>query len=280
MYPTKEEKVKNVSIKEEKREEPVYYVEVISEEKVLKIELEEYLIGVVASEMPYSFEMEALKAQSVAARTFVMQRGLKVDNTTATQVYRSEAELKEIHHENYDVLYERVKQAVDATTNEVLMYDQQYISALFYSCNNGKSNDAAWYYGNEKPYLKSVESSWDLEYEGCKSSVEKKKIEILEALQISEFNVSNPILYENGYVKSITIGGKVFSGREVREKLGLRSSCFSFTDYGEYVLIQCMGYGHGVGMSQYGANGMAKEGYTYDEILKHYYTGVEITTIS
>ena len=274
-----EETSVRVKTMQNEKEESKHYVEVISRDQSERIELETYLIGVVASEMPYCFEEEALKAQSVAARTFVMQRGLKVDNTTNTQVYKSQTELKEIYEDTYEKMYEKIKKAVEETKGEVLLYDGEYISALFYSCNNGKSNDSSWYFKGEKPYLKSVDSKWDLQYENCHTSIEKSEEEIKKKLNIDTFNVSNIEYYENGYVKSINIGGKQFSGREVREKLGLRSSCFSFVEQGNAILIQCSVYGHGVGMSQYGANGMAKEGYNYKEILMHYYSGVEIGRI-
>lgn len=260
-------------------EKIMQYVEVMTINDVEKIELETYLIGVVASEMPYTFELEALKAQSVAARTYVLSRNLKVDASTNTQVYKNEAQLKEIYDENYETMYTKIKQAVEATKGEVLTYENEYISALFYSCNNGYSNDCSWYFENERPYLKCVQSKWDLAYENCKTMVEKSKQEVLSALQISSLDIVQYTHYDNGYVKTIQIGNKVFSGREVRELLNLRSSCFKFEDIGAYVRIYCEGYGHGVGMSQYGANGMAKEGFTYEEILKHYYTDVQLESI-
>lgn len=268
----KEETIKKV---EEKKETPKY-VQVSSNGNVSEVELETYLIGVVASEMPYSFELEALKAQSVAARTFVMQRDLKVDDTTSSQVYKSEQELKEIFDQDYDAMYTKIKKAVDATKGEVMKYQDAYISAMFYSCNNGKSNDAAWYYKNEVPYLKSVDSPWDLNYDACKKSEERSVSDVVQALGVNAFNVENFEYYDNGYVKNVTIKGKTFTGREVREKLKLRSSCFSFVESGSSVIINTSGFGHGVGMSQYGADGMAKEGKNYREILKHYYTGITI----
>lgn len=241
--------------------------------------LEEYLLGVVASEMPYHFELEALKAQAVAARTFVLQRDLKVDDTTSSQVYKSSGQLKEIFDEQYDEMIQKVKQAVEETKSQVIQYNGEYISAMFYSSNNGKSNNASWYYKNEMPYLQSVDSKWDLQFEQTKKKESKTKQECIQALQVNELKIGNIEEYENGYVKTIQIDNIVFTGREIREKLKLRSSCFTIQIQNEEVIIDTVGFGHGVGMSQYGAQGMALEGYTYDAILKHYYTGITIDSI-
>lgn len=267
-------------VKEEKVKDKKYYVEVMKENGNEKIELETYLLGVVASEMPYTFEMEALKAQCVASRTYVMQRGLKVDDSTNTQVYKSEAQLKEIHDENYDLMIKKIKEALESTKNEVLTYEGKYISSLFYSCSNGKSSDASWYYGNEVPYLKSVDSSVDKKCDAYARSVEIPMTSFLKALDIQKLKIEDIEYYENNSIKRIVIDEKIFSGREVREKLNLRSTTFTIEDKNAYVLIHTLGYGHGVGMSQYGAQKMAEKGSTYLEILKHYYTNVEISMLS
>ncbi len=274
------EKVEVVNTPVKKKQPQEHMVRVMHNGKEEEMELESYLAGVIASEMPYTFEKEALKAQCVAARTYVMQRGLKVDDSTSSQVYHSQAELKEIHDENYEEMQNVIHQVLEETKGEVMMYDGNYISAMFYSSNNGFSNDASWYYKNEVPYLKSVSSIWDTQFENTNAVVEKSVEECKAALGVSSFLIQNMQTYENGYIKTMTIGGKVFTGRQVREALGLRSSCFSMEIKGDYVHIYTRGYGHGVGMSQYGALGMAKEGYTYHEILTHYYTGVEIVNLN
>lgn len=269
-----EEKTKKK--KEEKKE---IMVSVTANQQEQHIPLEEYLLGVVASEMPYDFSLEALKAQAIAARTFVLQRNLKVDATTSSQVYKSQGELKEIFDAQYDTMLEKVSKAVEETKGKVMMYDGKYISAMFYSSNNGYSNDASWYYKNEVPYLKSVESKWDLQFEKTNQSIALPISQCKEALQVTSLNMGGIQHYPNGYVKSITIGGTTFSGREVREKLHLRSSCFTMQVQGDSVLINTVGFGHGVGMSQYGAQGMALEGYNCEQILTHYYTGITISSI-
>ncbi len=256
-------------------EDKSIYVTLTMDEESIQIELETYLLGVIASEMPYSFEMEALKAQALAARTFVYERGLVVDNTMQTQVYKSETQLKEIFDEEYETMLSIVETAVNETKGEILTYEGEVISALFYSSNNGYSNNAQDYYTTAYPYLISVDSHWDLTFEQTTSTISLSIEEVKQKLGVEDLTISNIVLYENGYVSTIQIGNTTYTGREVREYLGLRSSCFSIAIFDE-VYIETIGYGHGVGMSQYGAQGMALEGYTYDEIVKHYYEGVEI----
>lgn len=255
------------------------YVIVSTDDDTNEIELETYLLGVVASEMPYSFEMEALKAQAVAARTFVCERNLLVDNTTSNQVYKSEQELIELFDEDYEEMKQIIEEAINATKGEVLTYDDELISALFYSSNNGYTNNSQDYYANSLPYLVSVESSWDIAFDSTIQTINMSIEDVISKLGVYNLDISNIVLYDNGYVNTIQIGDTIFSGREVRELLGLRSSCFSIVVIDE-VYIETKGYGHGVGMSQYGAQGMALEGYTYEEILTYYYTGVEITQLN
>ncbi len=249
----------------------------------ITLPLEEYLVGVVSSEMPASFEIEALKAQSVAARTFVVKRNFEVDDTTSSQVYKSNDELKAVWKEAYDEKLQKVKEAVSATKGKVLTYKGDYITAAFFSTSAGKTANAHEYWQNETPYLKSVDSPWDLEVnDGSiqQTTIAKDRIQELLGLHNPISQISEPICYESGYVKEIVIDGVTFSGREIREKLSLRSSCFSLTENGDEVVITMTGFGHGIGMSQYGAQGMALQGYTYEQILKHYYTDVEIVSLS
>lgn len=274
-----ESHIENKIEKQTKEESSELIVQVMHNGVQEHIPLETYLEGVVASEMPYTFEMEALKAQCVAARTFVLKRNLNVDDSTGSQVYRSENELIEIHQENYDAMITRIRQAINETKGLVMRYQGEYISALFYSSNNGKSNDASWYYQNEVPYLKSVDSPWDLQFENTVQTKELGLQECMNALNVSSFNIGSIQYYDNGYIASIEIGEKIFSGREVREKLDLRSSCFTINIQNDIVLITTTGFGHGVGMSQYGALGMAQEGYDFKAILNHYYYGIHIEKI-
>lgn len=249
-----------------------------SDGSVEKVELETYLIGVVGSEMPVSFEMEALKAQSVAARTFVIKRNYQVDNTVSSQVYHNNEELKVIWKDNYESYRKKIEKAVNETKGEILTYENEPITASFYSSSPGYTNNVEDYWRSPLPYLKSVESKWDsITDKKHIQSVNFSKKEVGTLLgfrnEISYMQIIS--YYKSGYVKEVVVDGITFSGREIREKLGLRSSWFSI-NVSENITFTTKGYGHGIGLSQYGANGMALDGYSYDEILKHYYTGVTL----
>ena len=246
--------------------------------KDLYLDIESYLEGVISSEMSPAFEMEALKAQCVAARTFVVQRGYEVDDTTNTQVYRDNKQLKDIWKDNYDVYHKKIQQAVQETTGEILTYQGKPISALFFSSSCGKTANAQEYWGNKVPYLVSVDSSWDKQSEEYEKSITMSKQEFSTALgfQNTVHEIEEPIRYDSGYVKEIHIDRIVFTGREVREKLNLRSSCFTIKESKDNVVITTKGYGHGVGMSQIGAQAMAEKGKSYKQILSHYYPKTKI----
>ena len=246
--------------------------------KDLCLDIESYLEGVISSEMSPAFEMEALKAQCVAARTFVVQRGYEVDDTTNTQVYRDDKQLKDIWKDNYDVYHKKIQQAVQETTGEILTYQGKPISALFFSSSCGKTANAQEYWGNKVPYLVSVDSSWDKQSEEYEKSITMSKQEFSTALgfQNTVHEIEEPIRYDSGYVKEIRIDRIVFTGREVREKLNLRSSCFTIKESKDNVVITTKGYRHGVGMSQIGAQAMAEKGKSYKQILSHYYPKTKI----
>ena len=246
--------------------------------KDLYLDIESYLEGVISSEMSPAFEMEALKAQCVAARTFVVQRVSEVDDTTNTQVYRDNKQLKDSWKDNYDVYHKKIQQAVQETTGEILTYQGKPISALFFSSSCGKTANAQEYWGNKVPYLVSVDSSWDKQSEEYEKSITMSKQEFSTALgfQNTVHEIEEPIRYDSGYVKEIRIDRIVFTGREVREKLNLRSSCFTIKENKDNVVITTKGYGHGVGMSQIGAQAMAEKGKSYKQILSHYYPKTKI----
>ena len=245
------------------------------------LSLDDYLIGVLAGEMPISFEDEALKAQCVASRTYVMSHDLHVDTTTNTQVYLTLDEMKQHWQEVFDQNYERLKKIVELTHNEVLTYQNEYISALFFSSSNGQTVSNEEYFTSASlPYLRQVESQWELAI--CPNIERDFTFSIDELSAIFNETISSMEIlsyYDNGRVKEVRINDTIYSGREIREMLSLASTDFSIEfDQNQYT-FHTIGYGHGVGMSQYGANGMALEGYDYQAILKHYYQGVEITKI-
>ncbi len=263
-----------------KKESTNYIVEVETEEGTISIALEEYLIGVIAGEMPVSFEMEALKAQAVASRTFVLSRNLSVDNTTNAQVYLDNETLLQQWGSHYDEYLNRIKQAIQETSYEVMTYDDQYISALFFSCSNGQTVNSEDYFSQSVAYLKSVDSHWDEEQDPSYIQTKTFSKSELASLFNETFNDMTITAYtDSGYVKSVIVNDKTYTGREIREILSLASSCFSIELSQDGYVFTTYGSGHGVGMSQYGAQGMALEGYSYQEILNHYYQNIKIKSI-
>ncbi|GIO67549.1 stage II sporulation protein D [Paenibacillus cookii] len=271
--------------------------------QVEKLSLEDYVVGVVAAEMPAEFDLEALKAQAVAARTFIVRRladgdksgvpGLQADvtDTVAHQAYISQAELAAKWKEKPEELA-KLKRAVEESRNTIMTYNGKPITASFFSTGNGYTENSEDYWSQSIPYLRSVASPWDEQAPGYKETVQMSIKDFLTKLGLADKAVPasatgehRPFIHilsttEGHRIKEISIGGETFTGREVREKLGLRSSEFSWKTSGSDVLITTYGYGHGVGMSQWGAEGMAKEGYTATQILKHYYTGVQFSKAS
>lgn len=259
--------------------------------KVEKLPLEEYVVGVVASEMPANFEVEALKAQALTARTYIVNHllhateqslpeGAHVKDTVEHQVYKSKKDLKKLWGKDYEWKLKKVTDAVKATEGEILTYKNKPITASFFSTSNGYTENAEEYWKNKIPYLRSVESPWDNESEefSAQSVMSTKEFEKRLNVNIKDTNDIGTITARTSgkKVAKVVIGGKEFTGREIREKLGLRSTDFSWEKRGDSIIIVTKGYGHGVGMSQYGANGMAKEGKKYADIVNHYYQGVSI----
>lgn len=249
--------------------------------KIINLELEEYVLGVVGAEMPASFNIEALKAQAILARTYALKsikNGKKLTDTVSTQAYKDNSELQKLWKNDYTKYYEKIKKAVNETKGKVILYNNEYIDAVYHSTSNGKTENSKNVWKNSLPYLVSVDSSWD---KNVKSYKKETIFEINEFCNILKLDVEETITYEiihneTGRVRQITINNKTFSGTEFRNLLKLRSTDFEIEINDEKVKVTTYGYGHGVGMSQYGANEMAKQGYSYIQILKHYYTGVVI----
>lgn len=265
------------SLLSQKYDDESVFVNVTVAGQVQRVLLDDYLLGVVAGEMPASFELEAIKAQVVASRTFVYSRLLSVDNTTNTQVYLNEEEMKKSWQDHYEEYKAKIQKAIEATRGEIMTYQGECISALFYSSSNGKSENVENYFaGSPKSYLVSVDSPWDEKYDS--SFLREKSFSRAELNQcFGDFVYRDMIRYPSGRVQSMVINGKNYTGRQVREKLQLASSDFTIEKEGDDFVFVTKGNGHGVGMSQYGAQGMAKEGYGYVDILKHYYQGIDIT---
>ncbi len=263
-------------------------------EEVNEMGFEDYIKGVVAAEMPALFSEEALKAQAVAARTYACKKintsNGKIDPKepyNIGQAYMTMDELKQKWGDKFNEYYAKISNAVDSTKGEILVYKDEPIEAVFHSTSAGitESSENVWSVG--LPYLVSVDSKQDTEAPDYISEKTISTKEIIAKLQskyndlvlTSEKLAKQMQIIERtkaGYVKNIQIGNHIFSGKEIRELFGLRSSDFSITQNGDNITFTTKGYGHGAGMSQYGANFMAEEGSTYEDILKHYYVGVEI----
>ncbi|MGN7300259.1 stage II sporulation protein D [Ferdinandcohnia sp. SAFN-114] len=291
----------NVSIKKEEQDietsDSPFSVEVFrSKQNVVEtLPLEEYVVGVVASEMPISFELEALKAQALAARTFLVYRMLSeskvsvpnnaeiTDNHQFHQVYKNKEELADQWGKNYETNIAKIQEAVNSTKGQIITYDGKPIDPSFFSTSNGYTENSEDYWSNSYPYLRSVESPWDKESPKFKNEKTLTIAEVEHALGI-QLETNSDIIGEKKLTKSkrvdtIKIGNKEFSGVFVRGKLELASNDFDIEQRDGHLIFTTRGNGHGVGMSQYGANGMAKEGKNYKEIVKHYYQGVEIINL-
>ena len=255
-----------------------------------KVPFEEYIIGVVAGEMPASFDIEALKAQAVAARSYVLTKMIQnrnydydVVDTISNQVYLDDNILRKNWGSNYDTNISRIKDAVISTRGKYLTYNGEVVNAFFFSTSVGKTENCVDIFGGDLPYLVSVDSSWDEEVSPV-FAVEKKYTlnDFYEYLKLPYDDIVNIDILDTtstGRIKKILINNKEFTGSEVANLLSLRSAFFEINQEADEVIINTKGYGHGVGMSQYGALGMAKHGYNYEEILKHYYTNVEISNL-
>lgn len=255
-------------------------VQVQMSDQVVSIPLEEYLIGVIAGEMPVSFEKEALKAQAVASRTFVLSRNLKVDNTTNSQVYLDDDEMKKKWGKQYAQNKKKIEEAIQETKGEVMTYQGEYISALFFSSSNGRTVNSEDYFTGEVAYLKSVDSYWDtsIDPHNTRSQTFTKQ-QLANIFNVVPEQIKITSHTSSGYVDKVTINQKTYTGREIREKLSLPSSCFQIQFSSKGYTFITHGNGHGVGMSQYGAQAMALEKKSYKEILHHYYQNIEIESI-
>ena len=250
---------------------------------VIKLNMTDYLIGVVSSEMPASFNLEALKAQSVLARTYALkakQTGKKLTDTVSTQSYIDIDQMKNKWGNSFNTYYNKIKNAVENTNGEYLSYNGNYIEALYHSTNNGKTESSLDVFGNYYPYLISVSSEYDKNASSYLRTINMPIDTISNklGLNLNNDSVISILSYtDGGNIKEININGNNFSGKNVRELLGLRSADFDISISDNNANITTRGYGHGVGMSQYGANGMANAGYSYKDILSHYYPGTTLT---
>jgi len=253
--------------------------------------LEHYLVGVVLAEMPALFEEEALKAQAVVARTYTLRAGETggkhgdgsvCGDHRCCQAYITEEDY--VAKGGTREAVEKIRAAVRETSGEVLTYGGALIEATYFSCSGGVTEDAAAVWGTDFPYLRSVESPGEEEAAHYMDTASFTAEEFQQLLGVDLEGTPDSWFGEVTYTKgngvdTVVIGGTVYHGTQLRQLLGLRSTAFSIAVEGDTVVLHTKGYGHRVGMSQYGADAMAVNGSKYPEILAHYYRGTELTTL-
>lgn len=264
-------------------------------DKVFTIDFRDYIIGVVAAEMPAEFHEEALSACAVAAATLARKKiaegadGTIEDAVISTdpaihQAFMSAEKMKERWGEDFTKYYEKIAAAVDKAIDYSITFEGELIVAAYHAISTGKTESAENIWTGGFPYLTSVESEGDRLSPGYKSELsltfedfrEKMENEGVSFAEDKTLWFHSAEYTDSGTLKTIKIGDKSFSGEELRDIFSLRSPSVSLTMNDEGVLFTVKGYGHGVGMSQYGADYYARQGYTWQEIIKHYYQGTEI----
>lgn len=282
----------------------IYKVLDISTGQVIEVPADDYIIGAVCAEMPATFEPEALKAQAVAAHTYAERQRLRElenptpelcgadfsNDTSKYQGYFTENQAKQYYGDNFELNYTKISEAVSEVKDYILTYEDEPIISAFHSMSAGKTESAENAWGSPVEYLVPVDSSFDtsapkyleeVRYE--KELLREKLTTAFSGIELGEdftkwLTVAS--VSESGTVLTAAAGNKTVSGNDIRTALGLRSACFEIKYEGEEAVFTTKGYGHGVGMSQYGANSMAAEGKSWQEILKHYYPGCEIISYS
>ena len=271
-------------------------------QQIEELPIDEYLYGVVSAEMPANYEIEALKAQAIVARTYtlyqIMNSGNKhgeasvCDDSSCCQAWISKEDRlskwsEDVRESNWD----KIVKAVSETSGRIITYEGAPIDAFFHSNSGGTTETVSNVWGGtDLPYLQSVETSGESDYSQYSSEVTLTKDELINKLKENypdvniDFSAADAIKileYTNsGRVKTIKFGNIEIAGTEARTLLGLRSTNFSFKIDGDNIIFSVTGYGHGVGMSQTGADSMAKAGSSCDDIIKHFYTGVEIIYVN
>ena len=286
---------------------PSHEIKVYNHDKdeLMDMDFEEYLVGVLAGEMPASYEIAALSAQSVAARSFILSRmeyyrkaGTPPEHKGADvctyyghcQAWRSVADFRAgWGAENADIYENKLRTAVTETRGQYLVYDGKIAKTFFYSMSSGKSENVEDVWGGDsEPYLISVSSEGDKtapNFETCvevgaeefRNKLKEKRGDIIFSDVLSQ-DFGELTRTDGGSIATITIGGEKFKGTEIRTIFKLRSANFEVSTDDSAVYFAVKGYGHGVGLSQYGANYLAGQGKDYKEILSTYYPGTEIAT--
>lgn len=270
------------------KNEPEVTLYLSKSDQKISMALEEYIIGTVAAEMPASFEMEALKAQAVCARTYALNRLFYEkkyrldadlsDDITCCQAYVSVGEFRQRHPSTPDKYLEKIREAVAATRGQIMLYQNEPLDALYSSTCGGRTENASESGGSDLPYLKAVDCPY------CQASPRYMNKQTYSGAYIRQqlglngkgFKVNILKATASGRIRQVKINDQVFSGEKLRSSLGLSSTWCSFQVNGDSMVIYSRGYGHGIGLCQFGANGMAKAGYDYRQILHHYYQDFDL----
>lgn len=275
---------------ERNQEKEEKLIKIKYDEKEVELPLDEYLIGAVAAQIPAHFEEQTLKVQAIISRTFTIKKNRENPDLVFTkelQGYYSNQELEDMWGVNdYAFYYSKIRDAVESTKNLVITYNNELIDPVFHLVNIGITRSAKDTWGQDIPYLQSSESLGDIhspQYTN-RHSFSFKEFQDKLVLNSPDIKFTEEIQNEiqiiernnQEYVLSIQIGNKIFTGEEFRKAFGLSSSNFEIIFNDDNLDIICKGFGHGVGLSQYGADYLANEGNTYEDILKHYYKGVVI----
>lgn len=263
-------------------EQSLRQIAVLQGDVCVTMDMGEYLTGVVLQEMPAGFSLEAKKAQAVVARTYALRKaasdkhgGAVCTTSSCCQAYIDP--VKFLEKGGMEAAVQEARAAVQQTEGLVLLYSGELIEATYFSCSGGKTEDAVAVWGSDIPYLQSVESPGEEEATHFVDTVTFSEKEFTTALGVSEgAKIGEPERTDGGGVAVVQIGDREFSGVEVRSLLGLRSTCFYITKVGSTVTVTTRGFGHRVGMSQYGADAMASNGSGFESILAHYYPGTEL----
>ena len=260
-----------------------FKIKLVQTGEIVKLSREEYLFGCIASEMPINYEDEALKAQGIAAFTYAIRKKESsceeydlTDDYQVDQCYKSREEIKEKWGENYTENAEKLERIIAEISGLTLTYNGETALSLYHAVSCGKTLSAKEVWGEDIPYLVSVDSSYDKLNEKYNTVVSVNKSDFMKDFSLSELKGIKTEKSGNGRVEFLTVSDEKIDSGEIVKKYSLRSGCFDVETNEESIVFSVFGYGHGVGMSQYGADCMAKNGSSYEEILLHYYKGCKI----
>ncbi len=268
-----------------------------NEDRLYRMDLEQYLVGVLAAEMPARFPLEALKAQAVASRTLAVYRMPRFggkgsasfvgadfsDDPNEAQAWISSAAMQAKWSKNeYPDFTRKIEQAVRETRGIIVTYQGKPIDAVFHSTCGVGTAAAAEVWGRFVPYLQSATCGVDRDSPRYSNQTQLSWSQFAATLRVSKQNAQQLRVVRRspqGRILEVAAGQSRFSGKDFRSRLGLTSTCFGWKAGSNGILLQTIGYGHGVGLCQYGTAGFAKQGWNYRQILEHYYQGVQLRLV-